>query len=157
MGAEVGDPHALVDDRRLDDVGRHLDARHEVPGLDDLAVEHREDLERVEAVEPLELGDAHVDDAGLRGHQVDPALDRTARVESGSADRLGQAHGRLVLVQLAGVGEDDGDRRAGRRRGERVEVVAAEPPALRPALLADRQVAREDGTVQARRARVDQG
>ena len=44
-----------LDDRGLDDVGRHLDARHEVAALDDLAVEDREDLERIEPVEALEL------------------------------------------------------------------------------------------------------
>ena len=39
----------------VDDVRRDLHAGHEVAALDDLAVEDREHLERVEPVEPLEL------------------------------------------------------------------------------------------------------
>ena len=101
LAAEPGDPRAGVDDRRLDEVRRDLDARDEVAALDDLAVEDREHLERIEPVEPLELGDPDVDDAVGRGDQVEPALVRAADVEARPGDRLRQAERRLVLVELA--------------------------------------------------------
>ena len=79
MAAEAGQPRARVDRRGLDEVRRDLDARDEVAARDDLAVEDREDLERVDPVDALELGDPDVDDAGRRGDEVDPALVRAAR------------------------------------------------------------------------------
>ena len=61
---------------------------------------------------------------------------------------------RLVLVQVAGLhdqhGHGFGAHLGRRRRRERVEVGRVEAPALRPALAADTQVAREDGAGQVR-------
>ena len=111
--------HALVDDRGLDDVGRDLDARDEVAALDDLAVEDREHLERIEPVQPLELGDPDVDDARRRGDEVDPALVRAADVEARAGHGPREADRGVVLVELAGLGDEDGDRRTRLRGRER--------------------------------------
>ena len=92
-----------IDDAGVDDVRRDLDARHEIALLDDLAVEDREDLERIEPVDPLQLGDEHRDDAVARGDQVEPALVRAADVEIRPGDGLCEADRGVVLVQLAGL------------------------------------------------------
>src|SRR5262245_11240241 len=126
-----------------------LDARDEVALLDDLAVEHREDLERVEAVEPFELGDEDVDDARGRGDEVEPALVRAADVEVRAGDGASQPDRGVVLVKLSRLDDDDADRRPGIGAGDGREVVGAQPATLRPAFPGDRQVAREDGPFQA--------
>ena len=136
---------------RLDDVRRDLDARDEVAALDDLAVEDREHLERVEPVEPLELGDPDVDDA--------VAPPRRGRPGSGSGrGRRGPA--RRPLGRAAGRRRPRGARRARRSRtvtggpasaaasASRSSAVSRRPFAQR--LPADRQVAGEDGARQAR-------
>ena len=100
LAAEPGDPRTGLDHAGIDEVRRDLDARDEVAALDDLTVEDREHLERVEPVDPFELGDPHGDDAIDRRDQVEPALVRAADVEPGPGDRLGQPQRGLVLVQL---------------------------------------------------------
>ena len=91
-----------VDDRRLDEVGRDLDARDEVAAPDDLAVEGREDLERVDPVEALEVGDPDVE------RRRPTSASRSTRLWAGPRDRQPrpgdgrrQTQRRLVLVQLA--------------------------------------------------------
>ena len=143
--------------RGVDEVRRDLHAGDEIARLDDLAVERGEDLERVDPVEPLELGDPDVEDAGGLGEQVDPALGRAAHGQPGARHGRRQAEGRIVLVELPGLGDEDGDRIAGLARGERGQVVRGQPAALRPALAGDGQVARQDGPDQARRERADPG
>ena len=118
-----GEPRTLVDRGRLDEVRRDLDARDEVAPFDDLAVEHGEDLERVDPVEPLELGDADVEHAGGVGDEVDPALDRTALGQPGSGHGGGKTEGGLVLVELARLRDEDADRIARIGGGECHEVV----------------------------------
>ena len=118
----------------------------------------REDLERVQPVEPLELRDPDVDDTGGRGDEVQTALIRAADIQAGAGDGLGQADGGLVLVEFAGLGDEDRDRSSRDRAAaaSASEVVRRQPPALRPAPTADRQVAGQDGAREAPRARVDQ-
>ena len=55
-------------------------------------------------------------------------------VKPGPGDGRGQTQRRVVLVELAGLGDEDGDRVAGIGRGEGGEVVRAQAPALRPAV-----------------------
>jgi hypothetical protein len=142
--AEVGQPRPGVDGRGVDDVRRDLDARHEVTGVDDLAIEDREHLERVDAVEPLEIPDPDVDHAGGGGQQVDAALRRPALGQPGAGHRSGQPEPGLVLVELAWLGDDDTDRFAwiGGREGR--QVVGGQAPALLPARPGDDEVARQD-------------
>ena len=132
-------------------MGRDLDTRHEVALLDDLAVERGEDLERIDAVEPLELRDTHVEDAGRLRAQVDPALDGSPDRQPRTGDGRGEAHRGVILVQLPGFRHEDRRRVAGLGRREHGEVVCAQAPALGPALAGDRQVARQDGPDEARR------
>ena len=148
---------AGVDDRRLDDVRRDLDARHEVAALDDLAVEDREDLERVEPVEPLELRDPDVDDARRRGQQVHPALVRAADLEARAGDGRASRRAASSSWSSPASSDQDRDRRPVHRRvGERREVVGGQPPALRPALARRRVRSRgEDGPGQALRRAAD--
>ena len=101
---------ARVDGRGVHEVRRDLDARDEVAARDDLAVERGEDLERVDPVEALELGDADVEDARGLGEQVDPALVRAADRQAGPGHRGREPDGRLVLVELARLGDEDADR-----------------------------------------------
>ena len=125
-------------------MGRDLDAGHEIALLDDLAVEDREDLERIEPIDALELRHEHLDHAVGRGDEVEPALVRPADVEVGASDGLREADRRVVLVQLAGLRHQHRDRRSRIGRGERQQVIGREPATLDPALAADRQVAGQD-------------
>ena len=88
-------------------MGRDLDARHELAGLDDGAVEGREDLERVDAVERLQVAAPDVQHAVRLGQQVDTALGRAALREPRPGDRLGQAERGLILVEVV-VARQDG-------------------------------------------------
>ena len=136
-------------DRLLDEVRRDLHAPDKLAGRDDLPVEDREHLQGVDPVEPLEVRDTDVHDPANRGHEVDPALRRPARRQTRSADRGGETDRRLVLVELAPLGDQNGQRLARVRRADCGEVFIRKPAALRPALAADGDVAGEDG---ARRA-----
>ncbi len=144
LAAEGGQAGRGVDDPGVDDVGRDLDARHEVALLDDLAVEDREDLERVQSIDALELRDEHRDDAGRGGNEIETALVRPASVEIRAGDGLGQADRGVVLVQFPGLHDEHRHGRAGIGRSQGQKVVGAEPAALDPALTGDRQVAGED-------------
>ena len=99
----------------------------------------------IEPVDPLELGDPDRDDPIGRRDQVEPALIGAAHLEARSGDRLGEAQRRLVLVQLvrrrrsAPLTGGPGSAAASASRSS-----ADQPPTLRPALAADRQVAGED-------------
>ena len=130
----------------LNEVRRDLHARHEIARRDDLAVEDREDLEWIDPVEPLQVGDADVDHPGHRGDQIDPALRRSPHHQPGSADSPRQADGGLVLVKFARLGRrgPSAVRRGQPRRPP--EGRARQPPALRPALAPDRHVPGEDRT-----------
>ena len=70
---------------------------------------------------------------------------RSATPGSPPGDGRGQPEPRLVLVDLARIRAQHGDRRPGRGAGDRDEIGLAQPPALRPADAADREVAREHG------------
>ena len=83
------------------------------PGLDDRAVELGEDLERVEAIDPLQRPDPDVEDAVVGRPQVDPALDRPARFQPLSGNRERETQRGVVLVEFARVEQDD---RGGHRR-----------------------------------------
>ena len=114
----------------VDDVRRHLDARDEVAALDDLAVEDREHLERVEPVEPLELGDANVDDARRRGDEVDPALVRAAASRPGPATAVASRSAASSSWSSPASGTRTVTGGAGSAGGERAQVVgrsAADP------------------------------
>ena len=109
----------------VDDVRRDLDARHEVALLDDLAVEDREHLERIEPIDAIQLGDEHRDDAVGRGDEVEPALVRTADVQIRAGDGLREPDRRVILVQLARLDDEHGHRRPGIGRSEGQQVVGA--------------------------------
>ena len=108
LAAEAGHARALVDDRRLDDVRRDLDARHEIARLDDLAVEDGEHLERIDPVEPLEVGDpdVHARPGARRAGRPGSGPGR-ATVRPGPATAVGEPERGLVLVELAGLGDED--------------------------------------------------
>ena len=91
---------------------RNFDARDEVARLDDLAVEDGEDLERIDPIQPLQLGDADVGDPRGFGDQVDPALCGPANDQTRTGDRCGKAMRGFVLVEIVGIEEQDrhGDR-----------------------------------------------
>ena len=144
-------PGTLVHGRRIHEVRRDLDAGHEVALVHDLAIERGEDLEGIDPVDAFQFGDAHVEHTRNGRHEVHPALGRTPDGQARTGDSRGQAQGRVILVEFAGLGDDDADGRARIRRREQMQVVRRESPALRPAFVAERQIAREDGTDQARR------
>ncbi len=93
--------------------------------------------------------DRGLPDPGEPEHR--PRVRRDATPDDPAAERRRQAHGRLVLVQLACLGHEDGGRVAGIGRSEGQQVFGAQPATLRPTAARDRQVAREYGTHQARR------
>ena len=142
-----GDPHeratgrsdalAARDDGLRDEVGRDLDARHEVAGSHDLAVEDREHLERIDPIEALERRQPDMDDAVGGGEQVDPALGRAAQGRAGARHGVGEPAGGLVFVEIARLEDQDGDGRARvarlgarRRRGDCRQIGRREAPAL---------------------------
>ena len=125
---------------------RDLDAGDEIALLHDLAIETGEDLEGVDAVDPLEVRDVDVEDARVRGEQVDPALRRAAAGQAAPADRVSKPRRRFVLVHLTGFEDQDRDRLAKVGVAELGEIVLGQAPALRPALVTDLQVAGEDRT-----------
>ena len=104
-------------------MGRDLDAGDEIPGIDDLAVEDREDLQRVNPVEPLEFGDPDVDDARRGCDEIDSTLGRPPDDQPRPGDRGRKAQSRVVLVELAGFRYENGDRVAGIGGGVVVQVV----------------------------------
>ena len=101
----------------------HLDARDEIALLDDLTVEDREHLERVEPVDPLEFRDPHGDDAVHRGHEVEPALVRAADVESRPAIALAKRRAASSSCSSLPVGDEHGHRRTGLLAGKGQQVV----------------------------------
>ena len=163
---------ATSDDRLGDDVRGDLDARDEIARADDLAVEHGEHFERIDPVQALQGGDPDADDAVGGGQQVDATLVRAAQGRARAGDRSGETAARFVLVQVAGFHDEDGDvnRLAGGHaaqprpavalmpgRRHDLEVCAGESPPLRPALAADREVARQHGADQNRIRPLAQG
>jgi hypothetical protein len=149
MAAETGQPGAGIHRRSIHEVRRDLDAPDQIAGLDDLAIERGEDLERIDAVEPLEIGDPDVEHARSRGQQVDPTLDRAVHGQPGTCHGGRETDGGVVLVQLARFGDEDGDRLPSRGSRQRRQVVRGQPPSLRPALTRDRQVTGQDRTDEA--------
>ncbi len=139
-----------IDGGRVDEVRRHLHARHEIAAGDDLTVEPGEHLERVDPIQPLEIADPDIEDAVRLGDEVDPALSRAARDEPRPGDGCGQADGRLVLVEFACLRDEEADRVAGIGAGEGGQVVGRQPATLRPAGPRDRQVTRKDRPDEAR-------
>ena len=81
------DHHGLggpgLDDRCVDHVRRDLDAGDEIALLDDLAIEHREHLQRVEAIDALKIGDLHT-----RRNKPKDAIDVTGPVQLQQGDRV---------------------------------------------------------------------
>ena len=134
--------------RLVDDGRRDLDARDEVAGPDDRAVERGEHLERVDPVEPLQLPGPDEQHAAGLCEQVDPALVWSTDRDAVVADGRREPQRRVVLVKVARLEDEDRDPLSGDRRRigrQRRQVGRREPPALRPALGPDPQVAREDG------------
>ena len=126
VAAEAGQPRAGIDRRRIDEVRRHLDARDEVAARDDLAVERGEDLERVDPVEPLEVGDPDVEDAVRLGDEVDPALGRTARsIRPGPATAAARRMAASSSCSSPGSGTRTLTGSPGSAAGERGQVVRA--------------------------------
>jgi hypothetical protein len=123
-----------------------LEAADECPGGDDGSIDGREQFERVDPVQPLELGDTHVQHAVLDSHEVDPALDRPAKLDPGTGRSPGKGQRRVVFVDVTSLEDDDRHRvRHGDRRiAERVQIVSAQAPSLRPARTADGEVPGED-------------
>ena len=146
------DRHAPLDDRRGHDVRGDLHRRDQLPRRHDGPVEGREDLERIDPVEQLHLARPDVEDARVRGHQVDAALVRAALLEARATDGGGEPQRGLVLVEVAWLHHEDGDgghadlARVGARQGR--EVGGVQPPALRPPGAAHAQVTREDRPAQ---------
>ena len=103
-----------------------------------------EDLERIDPVEPLQLGDADVDHPARQPQPGRPGSRRTPHHQPGSADGPRESDGGLVLVELAGLRDEDRQRFARVSRADRQKVTGRQPPALRPALGADRHVPGED-------------
>ena len=127
-----------LDDRARDHVRRDLDARDDIAGRHDRAVEPGEDLERIDPVEPLELGGPDVEDPVVRRQQVDPALDGPAPAQTRARDGIRQPERRVVLVQIAGLEDDDRDRadperrvRRPCRRGRRPRAAGPSPSGCR--------------------------
>ena len=142
---------APTDHRLRHELRGDLHARHEVAGPDDLAVVDGEHLERIDPVQTLERADPDPDDSSHRGVQVDPALGRSAQLEARTGHGGGQAQGGLVLVEIAGLRDEHDERRLRARSrqrdrafgGETREIVPGQAAALRPALTAHAQVARQ--------------
>ena len=140
MAPETGEPRSRIDRRGIDEMRRHLDAGDQLARLDDLAIEDREDLERIDTVQPLQLRDTDVEDAGCLRVQVDPALGRAPDRQPRAGDGGRETDGRIVFVQLPGLRYQDADGLTGLGGGKRGQVVRGEPAALRPALARDGQV-----------------
>ena len=147
---EAGQPRTRVDDGRLDQVRRDLDARDELAARDDLAVEGGEHLERVDPVDALEGRDPDVEHAVDGGDEIDPALGRATDRQSRPGDRGREAQARLVLVELVGTRDEHRHRVARFGAGERNEVVGRQAPALLPTCARHGQVTGEDRPDQAR-------
>ena len=80
----------------------------------------------------------------MGGAQVDPALDGPARLEPGPGDAGCEPQRGIVLVQLAGVEQEN---RGGPRRElslVRIQVRGGQPPALRPAAATDDYIGGKD-------------
>ena len=129
-----GDRHAPLDDGRRHDVRGDLHRGDQLARRHDGPVERREHLERIDPVEQLHLARADVEHARVRRDEVDAALVGTALLEARATHRGGEAEGRLVLVEVAGLHDEHRDgvdpelRRVG--GGEGREVVG--PRAVGP-------------------------
>ena len=122
------------------------------PRRDDLAVEDGEDLERVDPVEPLEVGDPDVDDAVDLGQQVD-AGSRPGRASSspGPATAVASRSAASSSWSSPGSGNEDADRisPARPRRAPRGRPAVSRRP-FDQRSPGDGQVARQDRPDQAR-------
>ena len=151
--AGPGDGLAPTDRGLRDELGRHLHAGHEVAGPDDLAVVDREHLQGIDPVQALQRRDPDAHDAVDGREQVDPALGRSADLETGTGDGGRETEARLVLVEIARLRDEHDERRFGALpryrdralRSQALEVVRRQAAALLPALTADAQVARQHG------------
>jgi hypothetical protein len=122
----------------------NLDRPDEVALLDDGPVEGREDLDRVDRVQPLQGGDADVHHPVLGREEVDPALGRSTRPQPVAGHDPGEPKCRVVLVDVIGLGDEDRQGRPGGGASRGVEVGRRQPPALGPPLPAHHDVAGED-------------
>ncbi len=170
-GRNAGDAHertpgaghglAPADRGLRDELGRHLDAGHEIAGPDDLAVVDREDLQGIDPVQALQRCDPDPHDAVDGRQQVDPALGRSADLETGAGDGGRETEARLVLVEIARLRDEHDQGRIGalpryrdRALGSQArEVVRRQAATLLPALTADAQVARQHGPDEVARRR----
>ena len=143
-----GDARTLLDDRARHDMWRDLDAGHQIPGRDDLAVERGEDLERIDPVDLLEVADVDVEDAGHVAMRSTRLCVGPRRVETAARDGVGQPDGGIVLVHLPRLEHDHRDRvgEVGVRQPR--QVVAGQAPTLGPPFIPEPQVARQHGTDQ---------
>ena len=153
--AGSGDRRAAENIGRGDQVRARLDARDERSRGHELPVEQREDAEPVDPVQLLQAHRTDADGTRTDGVQVDPRLVGSADLQArpGHGDR--QADRRVVLVDVAVLGDQERDRACrARPRTEPADVACRkeiqvrhrQPPALRPALARDRQVAGDDRT-----------
>ena len=137
-----------LDERRLDDVRRDLDAGHQLAGAHDGAVERGEHLQRVDPVQQLQHPRPDVQHAVRCGQQVHAALVRAAGRQAPAGDGGRQTGGSLVLVQFVRPWDDD--RQCldagghGTLDGKQRQVLRHKLPALGPALAVHDEVADED-------------
>ena len=121
------------------------------PRRDDLAIEDREHLERIDPVEPLEIGDPDVEHAVGCGDQVDPALGRAADVRPGPATAAASRSAASSSWSSPASGHEDRDRPARLRGGRGASRSSGgQPPALGPARAATVRSRGEDCPDQAR-------
>ncbi len=116
------------------------------PRVDHLPVERGEDLERVDPVEALEVGDPDVERRPAASASRSTRLcDRAALGQVRAGHRGRQPERGLVLVELAGLGDEDADRiaRLGRRRGPPGRRRSSRRP-FDQRVAADHEVARQD-------------
>ena len=146
-----GDPCGRLDDRRVHDVRRDLDARYEVACATIWPSKTVNTSSGSSRLMRSSSGDEDVDDAVGRGHEVEAALVRAADVQVRAGDRTGQPQRRIVLVQLAGLDHEDRHGRSCLGGGEGEQVSSGQPATLDPALPADLEVAGEDRPHQRRR------
>ena len=126
---------------------RDLHAGHEHPPLDDLAVERREHLKRVDAVEALQFGDSNVQDTTRGGHQIDPTLRGASPLQVRSGHSVGQAQRSVILVQIACL-RDEHHPNLTVERPKPIQIARGQPATLGPALAVHDEVAGQHGALE---------
>ncbi len=116
------------------DVGGDLGRRDDLAGPHRLAMEERENFQRVNAVDPSQRRDVDQQYTVRRGTQVHPTLPRRGRRDAGARYRPGQPQSRFVLVQFPGAepakAQRDGEHPVPRRGHQTVGQFRVHPRAL---------------------------